>query len=326
MMCKTTYIASPLTNFQFAKDVAEGLITNPKYLNSKYFYDKNGDELFRKIMKLPEYYLTGSELEILENNKEKFLQLMYSGEDFNLLDLGAGDALKTQVLLKYFVNQNVNFTYVPVDISQNAIQKVTDHLSKEIPRLKIKGFSEEYLQAIESLSDQKRKIILFLGASIGNFSYSETINFLQQISSSIDKKDHLIIGFDLKKDPQVILEAYNDKAGVTKDFNLNLLHRINRELGADFDVNFFEHYPNYNAENGEARSALVSTKKQLVEIPALELSVRLKEGEHIHTEISRKYSLKEIQGLAEVTGFEIVENLMDSKKYFTDSIWRKINE
>ncbi len=324
MMCKTTFIGSPVTNIQFAKDVAEGLTTSPKYLNSKYFYDKNGDELFQKIMKTPEYYLTGSELEILENNKEKFLQLMYSGQDFNLVDLGAGDALKTQVLLKYFVNQNVKFTYVPIDISQNAIQKVTEQLRKEIPRLKMKGISKEYLQAIQSVKDEKRKVILFLGASIGNFNQQETLNFLRNISETMSTEDLLIIGFDLKKDPDVILAAYNDAAGVTKQFNLNLLERINRELGGDFKLESFEHSPHYDAEYGEARSALVSMIDQQVKIGSLDLKVAFKEGEPIHTEISRKYNLEDIKSLAAASGFEIVDNLLDSKEYFTDSVWRKI--
>lgn len=315
--------APAIEDSKFATDVADGLTASPKYLKSKYFYDKKGDALFQKIMSLPEYYLTSSEQEILENNKGKLLNILNMDDHFNLIDLGAGDALKTKILLKHFVREKLHFTYVPVDISQNAIEKVTKALGKEISGLEIKGISKEYLQAIQSVTDKKRKVILFLGASIGNFNQQETLNFLGDISETMSTEDLLIIGFDLKKDSDVILAAYNDAAGVTKQFNLNLLERINRELGGNFKLDSFEHSPRYDEENGEARSALVSKKIQEVSIPALELIIELKEGEPIHTEISRKYSLENIRSIATNSGFEIVDNLLDSKEYFTNSIWRK---
>lgn len=325
MTFKTTDLAFFITNPQFAEDVAEGLTATPKFLKSKYFYDHKGDELFQQIMNLPEYYLTDSEVEILEDNKEKILKLIDSGEDFNLIDLGAGDAFKTKILLRHFVEENVNFTYVPIDISLNALQNLNEKLEKEIPDLVTKGICKEYLHALQELAGTKRKIIMFLGSSIGNFSHKETLDFLKQIYLRTEKKDLIIIGFDLKKDPSTILNAYNDKDGVTKDFNLNLLHRINRELGANFDVDSFRHSPRYDEENGEARSSLISKKDQLVEIPALAISISLTEGEPIHTEVSKKYSLEEIEALAKDSGFEVVNYLMDSKNYFTDSVWRRIN-
>lgn len=317
-------IPSETVNSQFQKDVGIGLTSTPKKLKSKYFYNEKGDALFQRIMKLQEYYLTDCELEILENNRREFLQLINSGKDFRLIDLGAGDALKTRILLHYFVNQKVKFTYVPVDISSNAIQNVTEKLGKEIPDLKINGISEEYLKALETFPGNKRKIILFLGASIGNLNLQETLFFLKKVSRTMGEEDLLIIGFDLKKDPDIILNAYNDKSGVTKEFNLNLLDRINNELGANFDILSFEHSPHYDIERGEARSAIVSKRDQHVEISALKMAVNLKEGEPIHTEISKKYSLQDIEGLAETVGFEVVQNFMDSREYFTDSVWRKI--
>lgn len=309
---------------QFRKDVYEGLISSPKKLNSKYFYDKKGDELFQMIMKLPEYYLTNSELEILNNNKEKMLERIDPSKPFQLVDLGAGDALKTKILLKHFTTQEIDFTYIPVDISSNAIKKLTAEIKEEIPAVKIDGVSQEYLSALENLSIDQKKVILFLGASIGNFSKEETVIFLKNISKTMKKEDLFIIGFDLKKDPAVILAAYNDKAGVTKKFNLNLLERINREMGANFDIDQFEHLPVYSIESGEARSALISMTRQKIDISNIELSIELQAGEPIHTEISRKYSINEIKDLAEAAGFEVVENWMDSKNYFTDSLWRKV--
>lgn len=300
-----------------------GLQATPKFLKSKYFYDKRGDELFQEIMELPEYYLTDCELEILELNKDKIIKIIAPKEHFQLLDLGAGDAAKTKILLKHFVQQKLDFTYCPVDISSHAIQEVSEKLKKEIPGLTIRGISKQYLQAMEQFPASTRKVIFFLGSSIGNFNYTESLQFLQEICVRMNGKDWLIIGFDLKKDPEVILKAYNDSSGVTRQFNLNLLRRINRELEGKLDVDSFEHAPYYDQESGEARSRLISTKDQLMEIPSLGLSLEIRKGESIHTEISRKYELQEIEELAKASGFEVVTNLMDSRNYFTDSVWRK---
>lgn len=308
---------------QFKRDVLKGLSSFPKFLESKYFYDKRGDELFQEIMGLSEYYLTNCELEILTQNKEKILKEIQPDNFFHLIDLGAGDAFKTKILLKYFVDQGIYFQYVPVDISENAIKKVTKDLQKQMPGIQINGLSKEYHAALHSLPAGNRKVILFLGASIGNFTRQETLSFLRSVSENMSRDDLFIIGLDLKKDPNVVLAAYNDAAGVTKQFNLNLLQRINREMGANFDLNQFDHAPHYSAENGEARSALVSIKNQEVRIPALDLVIELQKGEPIHTEISRKYNLTEIEYMAAASGFEIIENLLDSKHYFTNTIWRK---
>lgn len=315
--------SSAVTNSEFAKDVLNGLQATPKYLKSKYFYDQRGDELFQEIMKLPEYYLTDCELEILEQNKDRIIEIIGPKEHFHLLDLGAGDAAKTKILLKHFVEQKLDFTYCPVDISSHAIQEVSEKLRKEIPGLTIRGISKQYLQAMEQFPASTRKIILFLGSSIGNFNNMDSQKFLQEICLRMNENDWLIIGFDLKKDPEVILKAYNDSSGVTRQFNLNLLQRINRELEGRIDVDSFEHVPSYDQETGEARSRLVSTKDQLMEIPSLGLSIEIRKGESIHTEISKKYELQEIEGLATASGLEVVTHLMDSRNYFTDSVWRK---
>ena len=307
----------------FKSEVQRGMSSIPKYISSKYFYDKRGDELFQEIMKLPEYYLTNSEMEILEKNKNRILNIISPGANFDLIDLGAGDALKTKILLNFFLDQKADFTYIPVDISKDAIESLTEHFEKKVPELKVAGVSAEYIPALESLQTKKKKVILFLGASIGNFSYLETVDFLRDIHKTMHPGDILLIGFDLKKDHGTILAAYNDQSGITREFNYNLLHRVNRELGANFDTSNFEHVPAYNWETGEATSSLVSRIEQVVSIPALNMKVHFRKRESIHTEISRKYSLPEIAGLAATTGFELVENLYDDRNYFTDSVWRK---
>lgn len=316
-------VSTPVPNLKFRKDVYTGMTSTRKFLPSKYFYDKRGDELFQEIMKLPEYYLTNAETEILEKNKERILSFIDPESHFDLIDLGAGDALKTRILLEYFQDHNVEFTYVPVDISKDAIKNLTAKFQKQNPELKVEGLSAEYIPALESLQTYKKKFILFLGASIGNFSFVETVDFLRDIYTTMHPGDLLLTGFDLKKDPETILAAYNDQTGITREFNYNLLHRINRELGANFNISRFEHAPAYNKETGEATSSLVSLIEQEVDIPALNLKVHFRKGEPIHTEISRKYSLPEISELAIITGFELVENLFDERNYFTDSLWRK---
>jgi L-histidine Nalpha-methyltransferase len=314
-------LSNPVTTENnFRTDVIEGLSSPEKHLKSKYFYDTRGDELFQQIMALPEYYLTRCELEILSAYKSEILDFIPSGAYFHLIDLGAGDAFKTKILLNFFQEKKATFTYVPIDISPNVVNSLlTD---QELKTVVIEGICSDYYGAFEQLKSLPRKLILFLGSNIGNFSPNETRNFLKRLAWSLNENDRLIIGFDLQKDPEVILAAYNDKAGVTRDFNLNLLHRINRELGANFDTEQFEHRPVYDAKKGEALSYLVSKRPQAVTIPSADATFYFKKGEAIHTEISRKYSTEEIERLAEDCGFEVLQNLFDQKKYFTNSVWK----
>ncbi|AVR47367.1 L-histidine N(alpha)-methyltransferase [Christiangramia fulva] len=313
----------PKFESEFEKDVFIGLRSYPKYLKSKYFYDRAGDLIFQEIMELPEYYLTSSEHEILNNMKAQIFSYLKPDAPFQLIDLGAGDAKKTRVLLDYLIQQKSNFTYIPVDISANAVNQLTSSLQRQYGNLQVVGLSQEYLSALRSLSQEQKKLVLFLGSSIGNFTRNETLDFLKDIFSTLNVDDLLLIGFDLKKDPNTILAAYNDNKGVTARFNLNLLKRINRELGANFDLDYFEHYPSYHEEKGEARSALVSLRAQGVEIPGINLTIRLEKGEKIDTEVSRKYNFIEIQRLAEQSGYEILANFTDSRKYFANSVWRR---
>lgn len=308
---------------EFEKDVYEGLRSSPKKLKSKYFYDSTGDEIFQKIMKLPEYYLTNSEFEILQTNKNKISDILRGLAPFLLVDLGAGDAKKTKVILQHFIDKEMDFTYVPVDISPDAIYNVTLSLAETLPDLEVSGISGDYMNALNSLPQDQNKVILFLGSSIGNFTKEETLDFLKGIFLKMNPNDLLITGFDLKKDPEIILAAYNDRKGITAQFNLNLLRRINRELDANFDLSLFDHYPSYHQEEGEARSALVSLQEQQIFISTLDLNIELARGEKIHTEISSKFDFEEIENFANLSGFEVVENLTDSRNYFSNSIWRK---
>lgn len=311
-------------NNQFAEDLRRGLNQKPKRLYSKYFYDEIGDKLFQDIMNMEEYYLTKSEFEIISTQKNEILNEIYQHkEPFQLIEFEAGDGLKTKVLLKYFEQLNVDFEYVPIDISEHVLSQLTADLSKELPNLKVNHQVDTYIGALEKLSKDRRKVILFMGSNVGNFSYNEAIVFLTKISEKLNKGDRLIMGVDLKKHPEKVLAAYNDKNWITRAFNLNLLNRINKEFHSNFDLTKFDHYPTYDPISGETKSYLISQTAQTVFIKDLNMMVELETGEPIFMEISKKYSLKDLEQLAKETGFKINKNLLDCKHYFVDTIWEK---
>ena len=313
-------------NRKFAKDVEKGLHSIPKYLESKYFYNEAGDQLFQKIMELEEYYPTQCETEILVNHKELCRNFFQNSDShFSLVELGAGDGLKTKILLHHFDQHQTNFSYLPIDISQNVLNILKSQVQKEIPGLRINPYHGDYFKALDQLNNREpgRKVILFLGSTIGNFVYDDAVTFLNELNKRMKEDDLLLIGFDLKKDPQVILNAYNDNKGITAAFNLNLLKRINHELGGDFKTEWFYHYPTYNPTTGEAQSYLVSKVDQTVHISALNQSFEFHIGEPIFMEVSKKYDLKTIEMLAEASHFTIEKYFFDNKKYFTNALWKK---
>lgn len=306
----------------FAKEVDEGLRGAVKSLPSRYFYDSKGDEIFVKIMNMPEYYLTNSELEIFHDQTSELISSFgMNGDHFEVVELGAGDGLKVVKLLKQL--NGSNFTYAPIDISVNAVKKLKTRLLGEIPGLDFDGKQGEYFEVLDSLKDVGKKVILFLGSNIGNLTDSRAHKFMMKISESMNALDKLLIGFDLKKDPKVIENAYNDPHGFTREFNLNLLCRINRELGGDFSINKFEHVPEYDDSTGVALSYLVSTEEQTIHIKATGASYKFRKGERIHTEISRKYDLKTIKKIAKDTGLIVKETFYDSRKFFIDVLFEK---
>lgn len=310
----------------FAEDVRDGLMQSPKSLPSKYFYNEKGDKLFQTIMGLGEYYLTRCEFRIFEDQKGEILKyFLKEGEHFRLVELGAGDGTKTKVLLNHFTEEGVDFSYTPIDISQNVLDMLGNDLSETLPDLSFEPLQGDYFEALADLSTDHdtREIVLFLGSNIGNFSNSEALEFLQRLSDNLNTGDMLLIGFDLMKNPATILSAYNDQMGVTSEFNLNLLQRINDELDGNFDLGKFRHFPTYNPINGETRSHLVSIEDQDVRIEALGETFHFDAWEAVHTEVSQKYSPKMIEEFAGNSGFEIIRNFTDECNYFVDSLWQK---
>ena len=309
-----------------ADEVREGLQQTPKRLASRFFYDAEGSRIFAEIMHSPDYYLTRSEYEILDTYKTELLrQFTPDDRSFDLVELGAGDGLKTKILLDFFANQQANFAYAPVDISLDALDELVADVSQKWPDLRLNPRHDDYFNALEQLSVESsaRRVVLFLGSNIGNFSPDEAVDFYQQLHDRLQPGDLVLTGFDLQKHPAVIHAAYNDRQGLTRAFNLNLLRRINQELDADFNLVAFDHYETYNPETGEARSYLVSQKAQTVQIRALDMTVSFAYGEIIHTEISRKFTRKQIEDLAQQTGFSLTGWFTDCKGYFADVVFER---
>ncbi|GAA4277072.1 L-histidine N(alpha)-methyltransferase [Aquimarina mytili] len=310
----------------FEKEVCEGLTAFPKYLSSKYFYDEVGDELFQQIMALPEYYLTRAEYEIFETHKTEIVQSFdQDKEGFDLIELGAGDGKKTKVLLKELLNHKYDFAYKPIDISENAIDGLVKNLNHEMKEVLVQGQIGEYFEVLDRLKhiSDRKKVIMVLGSNIGNLLHPRAIQFLKKLCNSMNSKDLVFMGFDQKKHPQKVLDAYNDKSGVTAAFNKNVLTRINKELRGNFDLDKFIHWEVYDPESGTAKSYLVSTEKQKVDIDDLSLEVHFEAWESIHTEISQKYDDDIVKWLAKESGLEIVKSFSDQNNYYKDYLLRK---
>lgn len=308
----------------FAGDILKGLTSNPKYLPSKYFYDEKGDEIFQRIMQMEEYYLTASEYEILTMNKQKFLDIFHNDSArFYLIELGAGDGFKTKVLLRHFCANEANFKYLPVDISENVCNLLENGLKKEFDNLDFRTINDDYFNFLDELKrhDSHRKVIMFMGSNIGNFRDDRAVEFLSRISKDMNEGDLLMVGFDLKKDPEKILNAYNDRYGITASFNLNLLDRINAELDGDFDTTAFTHYPVYDPDTGDCKSYLISQKKQEVQLKAIDENIEFGLWESIFMEVSKKYDIPGIEKIGDDAGLKVVEHFFDCKHYFVDTLY-----
>ena len=306
----------------FGADVLKGLSAHPKKLSSKYFYDKTGDHLFQQIMAMPEYYLTNCELDIFQNKTEELAKAISNiNESFDLIELGAGDAMKSSYLLKNLVEKGTDFTYMPIDISGNILSVLQENLKKKLPELEILPLEGEYFDMLDKATgiSKRKKVVLFLGGNIGNMESEEARHFCNEVKRKLNAGDLLLVGFDLRKNPHTILAAYNDPAGITASFNLNLLTRINRELKADFNVENFQHYQNYDPLSGACRSFLVSLCEQEVHVGNHRFY--FKKDELIDMEISQKFSEQDIRKLAGESGFHILVEIKDSKNWFVDSIW-----
>lgn len=320
-MEKTT---TPKTNMVFAREVKEGLSAFPKHLSSKYFYDEIGDKLFQQIMALPEYYLTRAEYTIFEQHKSE-ITASFSAPNvpFNLYELGAGDGTKTKLLLKELLKQKYQFEYRPIDISANALAQLSTSLTNELPNVSVQPIQGTYFDSLKEMgqTQEKKKVILFLGSNIGNLNHKLAVEFLMNIAHILNKDDLFFMGMDQKKHPRAILNAYSDASGITAAFNKNVLTRINNELGGNFNLDNFIHWESYNPETGTAKSYLVSKIAQEVTIDILEQSFEFDAWETIHTEISQKYDDAMVYQMAEDAGLRVVNQFTDANSTFKNYLF-----
>jgi dimethylhistidine N-methyltransferase len=289
----------------FLEDVVAGLSLPQKALPPKYFYDAKGSKLFERICRLPEYYLTRAELSLTREHLSSIAR--FAGKGGELLEYGSGESLKTRLLIRALRPT----TYLPVDISPSALERAAARLAREFPWLRIVPVAADFSRPLDLPAAKGQRTAYFPGSTIGNLTPDEAHGFLARARAQAKR---MLIGTDLKKDATVLHAAYNDSRGVTAAFNLNLLARINRELGGDFDLRSFAHYAFYNARHGRIEMHLISLEDQIVKISRSR--VRFERGESIHTENSYKYSSEGFRALAENAGFAQTRCWSDRKGLF----------
>lgn len=303
-----------------AEDVRRGLTTQPKRFLPKYFYDELGSQLFEAICLLPEYYLTRAENEILQRYADEIVATVAGPT--TLIEMGSGSASKTRLIIEALLRKQAELLFMPVDISATALESSSRILLQSYPRLKIEAYAADYFAGLSDLKNKPRTrtLALFLGSNISNFDVDEALKFLRALRLVLNEGDALLLGADLKKEKSVLEAAYNDALGVTAAFNLNVLARINRELGGNFDLRAFSHRAVYNEDAGRVEIYIESNRPQTVTIDKLDLQVQFGEGEQIHTENSYKYDLGDIGKLATQTGFTRAQTWQDQKQQFSSNL------
>jgi L-histidine N-alpha-methyltransferase len=309
------------TNPLFLRDVVTGLGQERKAIPSRWFYDARGSEIFQKIMALDAYYPTRVETEILERHAAEIMAPL-AGSPCTVVDLGAGDGTKTRLLLAQIHERSPRSAYAPIDISTAALEDVSNRMASAFPRLRISPVEAEYFNGLRALAcrDTGALIVLFLGSNIGNLERRGAIAFLRLLRGSLRPGDHVLVGFDLLKDVSILRAAYDDEAGVTAAFNLNLLARINRELAGDFDLRDFEHVATFDPARPAMESWLRSRRRQVARVAGR--CFRFEAGECVHTEISCKYREEDVTDFAAAAGFEDVGRYRDRRRWFADALWR----
>ncbi|MFW5432178.1 MAG: L-histidine N(alpha)-methyltransferase [Methylophilaceae bacterium] len=306
----------------FSLDVIAGLSAQPKAISAKYFYDDIGSELFQKISQHPDYYPTKTEFSILQSIANKIPTIINELE-IDIIELGAGDGHKSKLIIEGFLDKGCQVNFYPIDISEKAMQLLGEHLSVN-ENLHTHGVVADYLKGLNHLKkiSGNKKLVLFLGSNIGNLTKEQSHNFLNNLRSSLNAADYMLIGFDLIKDPGILNKAYNDADGLTKAFNLNLLSRINNELGGDFDISEFQHYGFYNPTQATMESYLISLTDQDISIATSDKIFHFEQFEAMHLEYSHKFSPSDITHLASDIGFDVTQLFSDKKNYFIDALWQ----
>ena len=299
-----------------ADDVYRGLTATPKSLPPKLFYDAVGSELFEEITRLPEYYLTRTELAILRRRAEDIAR--QTPQDASIVELGAGSAAKTRTILQALARHRMQVRYYPVDISVSALETATASLRRELPTVRIAPTCADLGGDLRFLRDiSAPRVVLYIGSSIGNMDPEVAADFLHRVRARLAPGDAFLLGADLVKDRRTLVAAYDDAAGVTAQFNLNLLARINRELGGHFDLRTFRHIALWNSKQSRIEIYLESEIEQRIRIDALDVSIPFASGERIHTENSHKYTISGVRRMLREAGFTPRAVWTDPKKWFS---------
>ncbi|HEY6306369.1 MAG TPA: L-histidine N(alpha)-methyltransferase [Candidatus Angelobacter sp.] len=311
-----TVLASPI-----ADEVEQGLSGVPKHLPPKLFYDAAGSLLFEQITETPEYYPTRTERGILDAFAAEIAG--QAGGNLTLVEMGAGSASKTRVLIEAILRRQLRLTFYPVDVSPAALHQAVASLNGDYPNLHVSPIAADYCHHMPQLNALPgRKLALFIGSTIGNFEPEEAVSFLQQLRESLSRDDGLLLGFDMRKDAETLHAAYNDHQGVTARFNLNVLARINRELGGAFDLGSFRHVAFWNSRRSRIEIHLESRVKQTVWIRDLNRAFHFASGERIHTENSYKFTSATIATLLCRSGLKLEKTWTDPKGWFSEVLAR----
>jgi len=298
-----------------AEEVLDGLSASPKRLPPKLFYDARGSRLFEQITDLPEYYLTRTERAIFQKYAGEIVE--QAGTNLTLIELGAGSASKTRILVQALARKQLRVRFYPVDVSASALRTAVASLNGNIRNLRVHPIVADYSRHVPLLGLPGPRLVLFIGSSIGNFEPEEAADFLKRVRGSLRPGDALLLGFDMVKDPVVLHAAYNDAQGVTADFNQNVLARINRELGGQFDLDAFPHVSFWNPGMSRIEMHLESRKRQEVWVRDLGMKFEFAAGERIHTENSYKFTKASIAQLIKQGGFRLEKSWTDPKRWFS---------
>lgn len=286
---------------QMVRDVRLGLTRSPKQLSPKYFYDERGSELFEEITQLSEYYLTRAERALLE---QKIGEIVRTAQPCSLVELGAGSATKTHIILDEMIANGCAECYVPVDVSKDFLEATAIQLRADYPNVRITPVVSDITEAFALPPVASPTLVAFLGSTIGNFSREQAIQLLSHMSRSMGPTDRFLLGADLIKDPEIINRAYNDSKGVTAAFNLNVLNRLNRELNANFPIDAFDHRAFYNSEQHRVEMHLIARRPVKVVIPEIG-EISFEKGESIRTELSYKYDRPMLEDILSASGLAI---------------------
>ena len=305
----------PPSNKETIKEIINGIYSSPRHIPSRFFYDDAGSHLFEKITRLPEYYPTRTEKEILKENAPAIAGNL---SPLDIIELGSGDCSKISILFEVIPSgRRHEIGYIPVDVSRSAILRSAEALSRKFQEIKIHGMVADFYKNLTDIPGNKKKLICFFGSTIGNLDTNHTAKFLLNLKSVMKKGDQFLLGLDMVKDISVLEDAYNDTQGITAAFNKNILNVVNHYAKTDFDPRLFDHLAFFNVAESRIEMHLRASAGMVIHSPCFRGPLRIEKGEMIHTENSRKYTSKDFSGISGLTGLSVKEVYTDKRKWFS---------